>query len=107
MLPRFSSLAVASLLAFPLFTPSCPAWGAPPPQAEVVASLASPVMQRDGQGIVTLTCATPGAVIRYSIDGTDPSPKTGPYLGPIGLAAGGVVKARAFSDDRQQMSELA
>jgi lysophospholipase L1-like esterase len=107
MPPRFSSIAVASLLAFPLFFPSYSAWGAPLPQAEVVASLATPVMQRDAQGTVTLTCSTPGAVIRYSLDGADPGPKTGPYLAPILLPAGGVVKARSFSEDRKQMSELA
>jgi lysophospholipase L1-like esterase len=65
-----------------------------------------PAAQRNAAGVVTLTCATSGAVIRYSIDGTDPSPKTGPYLAPIVLPAGGVVKARAFSEDRKQMSEL-
>ncbi len=72
-----------------------------------MASLAAPAVQRDARGTVTLACATPGAVIRYSLDGTDPSPKTGPYLAPIMLPAGGVVKARAFSEDRKQMSELA
>jgi len=46
-------------------------------------------------------------VIRYSLDGADPGPKTGPYLAPIVLPAGGVVKARAFSEDRKQMSALA
>lgn len=64
-------------------------------------------MQRDARGTVTLTCATPGAVIRYSLDGADPGPKTGSYLAPILLPAGGVVKARSFSEDRKQMSELA
>jgi len=73
----------------------------------VVASLATPTMQRDAQGTVTLTCATSGAVIRYSIDGANVGPKTGPYLAPILLPAGGVVKARAFSEDRKQMSEPA
>src|SRR5580698_3531805 len=81
--------------------------GAPAPPAEVVASLAAPVIQRDAGGTVTIACATPGAVIRYSLDGTDPGPKTGPYLAPIMLASGGVIKARAFSEDRKQMSELA
>ena len=56
---------------------------------------------------MTLKCATPGAVIRYSLDGSDPGPKTGPYLAPIALPGGGVVKARAFSEDRKQKSELA
>ena len=71
------------------------------------AQFATPVLQRNAQGTVTLTCATPGAVIRYSIDGSDPGPKGGPYLAPVALAHGGVVKARAFSADRKLKSELA
>ena len=39
--------------------------------------------------------------------GPKPGPKAGPYLAPIVLPAGGVVKARAFSENRKQMSELA
>jgi lysophospholipase L1-like esterase len=73
----------------------------------VVASIVAPAMQRDASGTVTLTCATPDAVIRYSVDGSDPGPKTGSYLAPILLPGGGTVKARAFSQDRKQMSELA
>lgn len=79
---------------------------APAPQAEVSAALATPTFTRSADGTVSLTCATNGAVIRYSIDGTDPGPKGGPYLAPIALPAGGTVKARAFSHDRKQMSEL-
>jgi len=104
---RFPSLAMAGLLALPFFLDQLPARGAAPPTAEVVASLAAPTIQRDAQGIVTLTCATPGAVIRYSLDGADPGPKTGPYLAAIALPGGGTVKARAFTEDRKQMSELA
>lgn len=78
-----------------------------PPVAELSADLAKPVLHRDAAGTVTITTATPGAVIRYSLEGLDPSPKTGPYLAPIALPAGGTVKARAFSADRRQMSELA
>jgi lysophospholipase L1-like esterase len=64
-------------------------------------------MQRDASGAVTLTCTTPDVVIRYSVDGTDPTLRTGPYLAPIGLPGGGTIKARTFSQDRKQMSELA
>jgi len=103
---RFPSLALASLLALPLVS-SFPqsALAEPPPAPQVVAGLAAPTIQRDAKGNVTLTCATSGAVIRYSIDGSAPGPKTGPYLAPIVLPAGGVVKARAFSADRKEMSE--
>jgi lysophospholipase L1-like esterase len=107
MHPRFISTAVAAVLAFPFLSLQPFAHGAAPPAAEVVASLAAPTIQRDAGGTVTLACATPGAVIRYSLDGTDPGPKTGPYLAPIVLPASGLVKARAFSEDRKQMSELA
>ncbi len=107
MHPHFSSLAFAALIALPSFVVQLAARGAAPPAAEVVAALAAPVMQRDASGNVTLSSATAGAVIRYSLDGADPGLKTGPYLAPIVLPAGGTVKARAFSEDRKQMSELA
>jgi len=74
--------------------------------AQDVAALAVPVAKRDATGTITLTCPTPGAVIRYSIDGSDPGPKGGPYLAPVALPAGGVVKARAYSEDRKQKSDL-
>ncbi len=74
--------------------------------AQNVAPLAVPAAKRDAAGTITLTCPTPGAVIRYSIDGSDPGPKGGPYLAPIELPAGGVVKARAYSEDRKQKSDL-
>ena len=107
MNPRSCLFAAVFPVALVLLPVLPAAHGAAPPRAEEVASLAVPVSQRDAAGVVTLTCATPGAVIRYSLDGADPGPKTGPYLAPIALPAGGVVKARAFSTDRQQMSALA
>ena len=74
--------------------------------AQNAAPLDVPAAKRDAAGTITLTCPTPGAVIRYSIDGSDPGPKGGPYLAPIELPAGGVVKARAYSEDRKQKGDL-
>ncbi len=74
--------------------------------AQEPAKLAVPAAKRDAAGTVTLTCATPNVVIRYSIDGSDPGPKGGPYLASIVLPAGGTVKARAYSEDRKVKSEL-
>ncbi|MBI3878313.1 MAG: chitobiase/beta-hexosaminidase C-terminal domain-containing protein, partial [Verrucomicrobia bacterium] len=74
--------------------------------AQEPPKLAVPEAKRDATGTVTLTCATPGAVIRYSVDGSDPGPKGGPYLAPIVLPAGGTVKARAYTEDRRVKSEL-
>jgi lysophospholipase L1-like esterase len=75
-------------------------------RAQTPTPLAVPTAKRDAVGTVTLTSATPGAVIRYSIDGSDPGPKGGPYLAPIVLPTGGTVKARAYSEDRKVKSEL-
>ena len=60
------------LLVLPLLAFTLAAQESTPP--------AKPDAKRDAAGTVTLTCSTPGAVIRYSIDGSDPGPKGGPYL---------------------------
>ncbi len=106
MNPRLSALVVA-LIALTFLPLRLHGQAAAAPPVEQAVSLATPVIQRDAAGNVTLKCATAGAGIRYSLDGTDPGPKTGPYLAPIALPAGGVVKARAFSEDRKQKSKLA
>jgi len=68
------------------------------------AELSAPVLSRDAHGVVTLTGE---GVIRYSLDGSDPTARSGAYLAPISLAQGGLVKARAFSADRKEKSALA
>jgi hypothetical protein len=51
---------------------------------------------------VTITCATPGAEIRYTIDGSDPSASSTQYTAPFALALtegeSKTVKARGFKD---------
>ncbi len=52
---------------------------------------------------VTLTSPTPGATIRYTLDGTDPGAAAAPYSVPLVLDRTATVKARAFApglDDR-------
>ncbi len=46
---------------------------------------------------VSLTCATAGATIRYTMDGTDPTEVSSEYGGPISLSATTTLKARAFN----------
>lgn len=55
---------------------------------------------------VVLTCPTPGAIIHYTLDGSDPpefsTPYTGPvtvYTGPITVSATTCLRAKAFSTD--------
>jgi len=65
--------------------------------AAAQAEIAQPVIQRDAKGLVTITAA-PGAVIYYTVDGTEPNQKGngGVYLAPIQLPFKAVVKARAY-----------
>jgi lysophospholipase L1-like esterase len=71
--------------------------------AETLTKLAPPQIQRDASGTVTLT----GENVLYTINEPDPISKSNPYLAPISLPGGGLVKARAFSADRKTMSEVA
>ena len=47
---------------------------------------------------VTLACATAGATIRYTTDGTDPTESSPEYTGPISIASSTVISARAWKD---------
>ena len=45
---------------------------------------------------VSLTCATPDAEIRYTLDGSDPTPSSGIYTAPLQLDQTTTTRARAF-----------
>lgn len=47
---------------------------------------------------VTLSCATSGATIRYTLDGSDPTAESAVYTAPIAFSATTTVKASAFAD---------
>ena len=47
---------------------------------------------------IELTVETPGAVIRYTNDGTVPTEASSVYAGPISLSSSAVITARSFSD---------
>jgi alpha-tubulin suppressor-like RCC1 family protein len=52
-----------------------------------------------GSVAVTISTATSGATIRYTVDGTDPTFRSPVYSAPLGLNDTTVVKARAFKLD--------
>jgi len=45
---------------------------------------------------VTISCSTPGATIRYTTNGTDPTESSAVYSTPINVAATTTIKARAY-----------
>lgn len=45
---------------------------------------------------VTISCATAGATIRYTLDGSDPTESSKPYTGAITVSDDTVIKARAW-----------
>jgi hypothetical protein len=46
---------------------------------------------------VTITCATPGATIRYTLDGTEPTSTSPVYTGPIAISDDTVITAKAWA----------
>ena len=67
---------------------------------KVATPFLSPVAgSYEGLQHVTLSCATPDAVIHYTLDGTEPDEAAPTYFAPIPLAADAVVMARAFKID--------
>jgi hypothetical protein len=46
--------------------------------------------------LVTLTCATAGATIRYTLDGRQPTTSSARYTAPITIAASATLRAQAF-----------
>lgn len=65
--------------------------------AELLVALPEPVIQRDTQGQVSITCPATNVVIRYSLDGSEPRRESGPYLGAFPFPWRGKVQARAFA----------
>jgi lysophospholipase L1-like esterase len=79
---------------------------APALWAETLVQLPLPTAQRDERGSVTLSAGSSEGPILYTLDGKDPGAKSNPYMAPIALPSGGVVKSRHFSPDRKSMSPV-
>lgn len=78
-------LVGAQLKTTPIYTPLQPVKIAP---SDTTAFM--------GQQVVTLSCATPKAEIRYTLDGSDPTTASPLYRAPITLTSSTVVKARSL-----------
>lgn len=93
MRSRFSALAVVLVFVALLHR-------RPPPD------LSPPVIQRDAKGLVTLPRKAAGRLLLYTLDGTDPTATSNPYLAPISLACGGDLKVRAAVLNRKIMGKI-
>lgn len=60
-----------------------------------IPQAATPVIVMN-EGVATITCATPGAAIFLTLDGTKPNPFDALYAGPFMPAPGNKMKARAW-----------
>jgi len=67
-----------------------------------IEQVATPTFSPESTGVfpvdVTISCATVGADVRYTLDGTTPDLDSPAYAGPIHLVTITMVKARAFKD---------
>lgn len=60
-----------------------------------VNQTATPILT--GTSTITITCATVGASIFYTLDGKNPGPQTGTlYTAPVAISSGTTIKARAW-----------
>ena len=66
----------------------------------LAGTVAAQTIQPRPDGLLEVTDAPPGTVVRYTLDGTDPTRDAGVWLAPVDLPAGYTVKARAFTPDQ-------
>jgi len=71
---------------------------------QVTHTIATPAFDPDegtytGPQTVTITCATPGATIRYTTDGTEPTESSTVYTEPVTVSQSLTLKAKAWKTD--------
>ncbi|XWW45000.1 alpha-L-fucosidase [Fibrella sp. USSR17] len=67
--------------------------------------IVTPVISRSKDGLVTIACPrTTDPVITFTTNGTEPTAQSPRFTQPFALAAGGIVKARAFVDNMKRAS---
>lgn len=66
--------------------------------ALTAAAIEAQTIRQRADGRLDVTDVPPGAVVRYTLDGTDPVRDSGVWLAPVEVPAGYTVKVRAFTD---------
>lgn len=70
------------------------------------ATADAPVIRSRPDGLLDVRPPAPGAIVRYTLDGSDPGRDAGVWLAPVGLPAGYTLKARAFSRDGAPIGDV-
>lgn len=68
--------------------------------------ISNPVISRDKNGIVSIICPTPGPLIKYTIDGTNPTPNSKTFHSKFEMKNHGTIKAIAYDSELKNNSEL-
>jgi autotransporter-associated beta strand protein len=75
--------------------------GAANPPTHLAEAVAPPVLSTAGgfhpsTVVLSMSCPTPGAGIRYTINGSEPVSTSSPYVAPISITGNRIIRARAF-----------
>lgn len=78
----------------------------PPPLAKVAAPVLAPPNGNSLPLEVTIACATAGATVRYTTDGSIPTPASSEYQGPLHLTAPTLLLAKAFLTGQRPSAQV-
>jgi alpha-L-fucosidase len=67
--------------------------------------LGNPIVVRNKEGLVNMSCKSPDPEIYYTLDGTEPDINSIQYKSPFMMPKGGFVRAIAFVNDGKEKSE--
>ena len=67
----------------------------------------APTIRARADGLLEVSDAPPGIVVRYTLDGTAPTRDAGVWLTPVDVPAGYTIKARAFTPDHAPVGRQA
>ena len=70
------------------------------------ATADAPVIRPRPDGLLELDPPPSGAIVRYTMDGSEPGQGAGVWLSPVNLPPGYTLKARMFSAGRHAMGDI-
>ena len=70
------------------------------------AAAQSPVVRTRSDGLLEATPPTITAIVRYTLDGSEPEQSAGVWLAPVNLPPGYTLKARAFTSEGDPLGDV-